>query len=104
MYERTTPVCAGEMLKRVATVSMETARINSVPRKSRRTPSHRWFNISTDMMQAFSKAAKRIYLIRDRHPVCPVLDVHQVSIFVIEAVLFPVCTNGGNPRQCLREM
>jgi hypothetical protein len=56
------------------------------------------------MAQAFSKAAKRIYLIRDSHPVCPVLDVHQVSIFVIEADLFPVGTDGCNPRQGLREM
>ena len=41
MYESMTPVFAGEMLKRMPTVSIAAARVNSVPRRSIRVPSHR---------------------------------------------------------------
>jgi hypothetical protein len=44
------------------------------------------------------------HLIRDSHPVCSILDVHPVSIFVEEALFFPVSTNRSNPRQRLRKM
>ena len=45
MYERVTPVCAGDTVNRVPTVSIDTDKISSVPRKSSRKPSHRYFKI-----------------------------------------------------------
>ena len=42
MYERATPVCAGDTVNRVPTVSIDTESISSVPRKSSRKPSHRY--------------------------------------------------------------
>lgn len=43
IYDKTTPVCAGEMEKRVATVRMATMNVKIVPRQLRRIPSHCWF-------------------------------------------------------------
>jgi hypothetical protein len=42
MYERATPVCAGDTVNRVPTVSIERERISRIPRKSSRKPSHRY--------------------------------------------------------------
>lgn len=94
MYEIATPVCAGEIVKRVPTVSIATARINIVPRKSIRIPSHRWSNISTDPAIISQRKA---HLIGVGQPVSSIFNVHPISIFVIEAVLFPIGTNGSNP-------
>ena len=42
MYERATPVFAGEIVNRVPTVSIDTERMSRIPRKSSRKPSHRY--------------------------------------------------------------
>ena len=41
MYARAKPVCAGDTVNRVPTVSIDAQSINRIPRKSNRKPSHR---------------------------------------------------------------
>ena len=45
IYERATPVCAGDTVNRVPTVSIDTDRISSVPKRSNRRPSHRYLKV-----------------------------------------------------------
>jgi hypothetical protein len=42
MYERATPVLAGDTVNLVPTVSIDTDRTSIIPRKSSRKPSHRY--------------------------------------------------------------
>jgi hypothetical protein len=45
MYERATPVCAGDTVNLVPMVSIDRERISRIPRKSSRKPSHRCLNV-----------------------------------------------------------
>lgn len=58
MYERTTPVCDGEIVNRVPTVRIATTKVRTVPKKSSRMPSHLYVNLSVDM-QLYARMAVR---------------------------------------------
>ena len=113
----TTPVWAGDIVNLVATVRIATTNVSIAPRKSMRMPSHlcqymsvrslllctmiyTWLVTVNQYALQNTSAHSKIAM----ENILPIFNVHPWFIFQLEALCFPVGSNGCEARQRLRKM